>query len=593
LLHSNAWQHHLKLKKFNTRRIFAEQNNRKQESAMENTWLREEALTTKNALVVDDGLVERLLGKAMLEKLGFSVSMAASSEEALNWIGQYPIDLVLCDIAMPGMNGLDLLEVARTRPRAPLFIMSTNYDDAEHALASMRRGAYGYLIKPLRFEHLRQTVTDVMDKHRTDRDTALEAEKLAQLDPLTNLVNKAEFLRRLSKRLPKPDAGDGALMLIKINGLSHINHSYGRVAGNKVLQFAAMTLARLVRPSDVLSRFGGDLFAIYLDGVTLAQVHERAQGMMLEVEAAKTVLSGEAFSLHLSMGGACISPGIDIEDLLNRADFALHLAREHSRSRMRIYSDADEAHKRELAHQLNTLALVRAALDDRSHISMHYQPIIDLATGKITHYEALFRLTDDEGKVCNTGELVKTCEVFGLIGRLDQAVIATCLEHVPSLPEGTGMAINISGKSIGDPGLLQFIETQINHLNLDPSRLIFELTETAAFYNLGEVRHFVQRIKSLGCRFALDDFGVGFSSFYYIKELDFDYLKLDGTFIVNLTRNPQDQVFVRAMVEISKVFGLSVIAEWVEDAATAEMLRDFGVMLGQGYYFGKPQMLPQ
>jgi diguanylate cyclase (GGDEF)-like protein len=560
---------------------------------MQNTLAKEEIQVTKNALVVDDGLVERLLGKAMLEKLGFAVSMVASSEEALDWMDQHPIDLVLCDIAMPGMNGLDLLDAARARPRAPLFIMSTNYDDAEHALASMRRGAYGYLIKPLRFEHLRQTVTEVMAKYKNDRTTALEAERLAQQDPLTELINRGEFLRRLSNRIqaPQSGAGNGVLMLIKINGLNHINHSYGRLAGNKVLQFAAMTLSRLIRPSDALARFGGDLFAIYLDGVAPTQVHERAQSIMAEVEAAKMVLSGEAFSLHLAVGGACTCAGIEVEDLLNHADFALHLAREHSRSRIHIYSGADEIHKYELAHQLNILALVRAALDDKSRMSMHYQPIIDLATGTISHYESLLRLVDDDGKVCNTGELVKTCEVFGLVSRLDHAVVAVCLDDMSRLPEGAGIAINISGKSIGDPDLLQFIETRIENLALDPSRIIFELTETAAFYNLGEVRHFVQRIKSLGCRFALDDFGVGFSSFYYIKELDFDYLKLDGSFIVKLTQNPHDQVFVRAMVEISKVFGLTVIAEWVEDAATADMLRDFGVALGQGYYFGKPQAL--
>lgn len=175
-----------------------------------------------------------------------------------------------------------------------------------------------------------------------------------------------------------------------------------------------------------------------------------------------------------------------------------------------------------------------------------------------------------------------------MIRRLDQAIIELCLEDLKHMPEEASVAINLSGKSIGDPDLLHFIETQIRFAGIDPRRLIFELTETAAFYNIGDVRHFVQKIKSLGCRFALDDFGVGFSSFYYIKELDFDYLKLDGSFIVKLTKNTHDQVFVRAMVEISKVFGLTVIAEWVEDEETVSMLRDLGVTMGQGYLFGKP-----
>lgn len=556
-----------------------------------------DAQAVKKALVVDDGLVERLLGKAMLEKLGFSVSMAASGEEALTLIDRLPMDLVLCDISMPGMDGLELLDTACSRPDAPRFIMSTNHNDAGHALNSMRRGAYGYLIKPLRFEHLRETVTEVMAKHRNDPISADHAEKLAQLDPLTNLINKGEIMRRMYGRLQIPrsdtDTHCGALLLIKINGMNHINHSYSRLVGNKLLQFAATTLSRLIRPTDMLARFGGDVFAIYLNSIAHDQLEKRAASVIAEVEEAKMVLADEVFSLNLVLGGACTHESMEVEDLLNRADFALHLAREQNRSRVHIYSGADEIHKRELAHQLNTLAMVRAALDDRSRLTMHYQPIINLNTGQISHFEALLRLLDENGKPCNTGELVKTCEVFGLIGRLDHAVVETCLNDAARLPADTGIAINLSGKSIGDPELLQFIVDKIETTGIDPSRLVFELTETAAFYNLGEVRHFVQRIKSLGCRFALDDFGVGFSSFYYIKELNFDYLKLDGSFIAKLPEHLQDQVFVRAMVEISKVFGLTVIAEWVENQATADMLREFGVAMGQGYYFGKPTPLMQ
>lgn len=543
----------------------------------------------KNALVVDDGPVERLAGKTMLEKLGFSVTTATSGEEALRLLGERPADLVLCDISMPGMDGLTLLETTRSHTRPPLFIMSTNHDDAEHAVASLRSGAYGYLTKPLRFESLRQTVADAMAKYQDEQDSAREAKELVQLDALTNLINKGEFSRRIVKRLQAAPANSasGALLLVKLNGLNHINHSYGRTEGNNVLKFTASTLSRLVGPSDLLARFSGDMFSIYFDGIDHLQVEERAHSVAEAVEGTKMVLAGDAFSLTLVVGGACAHATMEVEDLLNRADFALHLAREHSRNRIRIYSEADEVHKQALSHQLNTLALVRTALDDQSRITMHYQPIINLSTGQVSHYEALLRLHDESGKPCNAGELVKTCEVFGLIGQLDRAVVKASLGDVARLPEGTGVAINLSGKSIGDPDLLQFIETGIAELGIDPSRIIFELTETAAFYNLDEVRYFVSRIKNLGCRFALDDFGVGFSSFYYIKELDFHYMKLDGSFIANLPRNPNDQVFVRAMVEISKVFGLKVIAEWVEDQETADMLHEFGVEYGQGYHFGK------
>lgn len=557
---------------------------------MEDIGITEDIRPAKQALVVDDGLVERLLGKTMLEKLGFSVSTASSGEEALRFITEQPVDLVLCDIAMPGMDGLKLLDTARTKEKAPSFIMSTNHNDAEHALACMRLGAYGYLTKPLRFESLRDAVSEAMARYHVQPGPDIEAAP-ARTDQLTNLVNRSGFTDTLGMRLRAASSGKGALLLIKLQGLTHINHSYGREEGNRVLRLAAATLMRVIRPSDMLSRFGGDLFAIYLEDMQAEQLEKRARAITLELGQSKTILSGEAFSLNAVIGGACAHPAIDLEDLLNRADFALHLVREHGRKQIHIYSDADEVHKRELSHQLNMLSQVRAALDDPRRMAMYYQPIINLTNGKIVHYEALLRLTDADGQLRSAGELVKTCEVFGLIGRLDRAVIDCCLEQVKFLPVETSMAINLSGKSIGDPELLEFIEKKIMSLRIDPSRIIFELTETAAFHNIAEVRYFVQRIKSLGCKFALDDFGVGFSSFYYIKELDFDYLKLDGSFIAKLTHSPQDQVFVRAMVEISKVFGLSVIAEWIEDRQTADMLRDFGIAFGQGYYFGKPAPL--
>lgn len=548
----------------------------------------------KTALVVDDGPVERFAGAAMLEKLNFSVTTASSGEEALALLKGRQFDLVLCDISMPGMGGLQLMEMTRDHPRPPPFIISTSHDDAAHAVASLRRGAYGYLTKPLRFESLRDTVAEVLAKHAEEQNIARRAEALAQQDPLTSLMNRAEFSRRVSQLLTlTPEQCDrGAILLIKINGLNHINHTYGRAEGNRVLQLAADALSGLIRACDLLSRLSGDIFALYLDGIAHARIEEKASDIAERIENVHMVLAGGSLNLVLTVGGACVCTGMELEDLLNRADFALHLARERSRNRIHIYSDADEVHKRELSHQLNTLALVRVALDNRERLEMHYQPIINLFNGKVSHYEALLRLKDDEGNPCNAGELVKTCEVFGLIGRLDRAVVETCLDDVAKLPDGAGVAINLSGKSIGDPDLLHFIETRIEELAIDPSRIIFELTETAAFYNLDEVRYFVRRIKNLGCRFALDDFGVGFSSFYYIKELEFDYLKLDGSFIVNLPRNLNDQVFVRAMVEISRVFELKVIAEWVEDLETSKMLQEFGVSFGQGYFFGKAAPLP-
>lgn len=546
-----------------------------------------------HALVVDDGPVERLAGKAMLEKLGFFVSTAANGEDALQLLDERPVDLVLCDISMPGMSGLSLLETTRSRPQPPMFIMSTTFDDAEHAVHSLRQGAYGYLTKPLRFEALRQTVADAMTKYHQDQDSRRRATELAERDALTGLVNRQEFNRRLDARLAAAKEGQpcGVLLLLKIRGLSYVNHSYGRPEGDKALKHAATTLSAASRASDLLGRIGGDLFALYFDGMPKAEMERAATAIVETAESKKTLIANDAFSLSLVAGAACAVGGMSVEELLSHADFALHLARENGRERIRFYSSADEVHKHQLSQQLNMLALARSALADPSRLVMHYQPIIDLDTDRISHYEALLRIFGDDGKPCNAGELVKACEAFGLIGRLDRAVVHAALVGALKLPGNAGVAINLSGKSIGDPELLKLIEDDIEALGIPPERVIFELTETAAFYNLEEVQGFVGRIKNLGCRFALDDFGVGFSSFYYIKELEFDYLKIDGSFIVGMKDNLNDQVFVQAMVEISRVFGLKVIAEWVEDRQTADMLQAFGVQYGQGYFFGKPQAL--
>jgi len=543
--------------------------------------------STRTAIVVDDMPLERISGKTMLEDLGFVVLTANNSEQALQLIHEQRIDLVLCDISMPGMSGIELLETTRNYAQKPIFVMATAFDDAEHAIASLRKGAFGYLTKPISFESLRSAIFDAFARH-------LEEHYASHQDSITNLMNKDEFTRRLKDHLKSSTPGieSGVVLLVKVHGLSHINHSYGRTEGDKVLKFTASTLSSFIRPSDMLARFSGDMFAIYLQHVAHSSAEERAVSLSSSAEAIKTVIGENAFSLTLIIGGACAYMGMEIDDLFNRADFVLHLARDRSRSRIRIYSEADEVHKRDLSYQLKTLTLVRSILNDPQRLHMYYQPIMNLETGNISHFEALLRLIDGQGQPCDTGELVKTCEVFGLIGLLDRTVVNACLDHLYLLPEATGVAINLSGKSIGDPDLLEFIEKRIAELNIDPSRIIFELTETAAFVNLDEVQHFMRRIKNLGCQFALDDFGVGFSSFYYIKQLNFDYLKIDGSFIAKLANNPNDQVFVRAMVEISRVFGLTVIAEWVEDKETADMLRSYGVRFGQGYYFGKPLPMP-
>jgi len=546
----------------------------------------------KTAVVVDDSQIELLMGKTLLEKLGYSVFSANNGEDALKLIREHFASLVICDVTMPGMSGLEVLEATRSFAHPPIFIMASSLDDAEHAVDCLRKGAYGYLTKPLREEQLRNAIDDAMARRDKELEAREHLETITKYDPLTGVLNKNEFARLLALRVGSARKQDhpGALLFVNVDGLRYINNSYGHQEGDRVLQHIAAVLLKSIRPNDFAARFGGDVFAIHFAGIAPSDIRANAQRILDNVEAARLRVGGKQLSLTVTVGAAGCTPHAQVEGLINDADFSLHLAKRAGRNRFHIYREEDKAQQAELGEQLDSLEIVKRALDAR-RFEMHYQPIVNLQSGETRHYEALIRLFDDDGKMLPPGPLIKTAELFGLINKVDRMVVSACLEKLEQLAqEGSevGLAINLSGKSVEDPELLHLIRQELAARNIEPSRVTFEITETALFHNLDQVQSFVQQVKDMGCRLALDDFGVGFSSFYYIKQLDIDYLKIDGSFIQNLMSSLNDQVFVRAMVEISRVFGMQVIAEWVENGEVADLLKIIGVDYGQGYHFGKP-----
>jgi len=546
----------------------------------------------KTAVVVDDSPIELLMGKTLLEKLGYTVFSANNGEDALQLIREHFASLVICDVTMPGMSGLEVLEATQSFAHPPIFIMASSLDDAEHAVDCLLRGAYGYLTKPLREEQLRNAIDDAIARRDKELEARQHLETITKYDPLTGVLNKDEFVRLLAQRVRSLRRHDhpSALLFVNVDGLRYINNSYGHQEGDRALQHVANLLAKSIRPQDFVARFGGDVFAIHFVGIESGDVGANVQRVLDAVEAARITLGGKQHSLTVTVGGTECYAQVPVEKLINDADFALHLAKRAGRNRFHLYQERDKAEQAELGQQLDSLGIVKSALDGR-RFEMHFQPIVNLQSGETRHYEALIRLFDDEGKMLPPAKFIKTAETFGLINRLDRMVVSACLEKLAQMEaegSGAGLAVNLSGKSVEDPELLQLIQNELAARSIDPSRVTFEITETALFHNLDQVQHFVQQIKGMGCRLALDDFGVGFSSFYYIKQLDIDYLKIDGSFIQNLLTSVNDQVFVRAMVEISRVFGMQVIAEWVENAEVADLLKTIGVDYGQGYYFGKP-----
>jgi EAL domain-containing protein (putative c-di-GMP-specific phosphodiesterase class I) len=236
---------------------------------------------------------------------------------------------------------------------------------------------------------------------------------------------------------------------------------------------------------------------------------------------------------------------------------------------------------------------IRHALSTDGFV-LYCQPILDLARSKVSQYELLLRMGGEEdGDVVLPGAFLPPAERFGLIRDIDRWVVHEAIRLLARLDrEGSWLEllleINLSGRSVGDPELPALIERDLSETSVDPSRLIFEITETAAIANMEEASKFARRLTQLGCRFALDDFGAGFGSFYYLKYLPLDYLKIDGDFIEKLARSPIDQRMVKAMVEVAHGLEMKTIAEYVSDDESVQLLRDFGVDYAQGFHIGKP-----
>lgn len=546
----------------------------------------------RTALVVDDSPIELLMTKTLLERLGFAPLTATNGEDALKLIRDNSPQVVICDITMPGMSGIELLKATRHFVPQPIFIMATGLDDAEHAVASLNSGAYGYLTKPLKEEPLRKALRDAILSRQNELQARHEHERLTRNDPLTGLLNKDEFLRNVAEYASSMRKDDHPLSIffVNIDGLRYVNNTYGHPEGDNMLQHVANILRQSVRPTDIVARYGGDVFAVALIGIDSDHVAVKAKGMSSNVEQAKVMLGSREHSLTVTIGVALGYAHMGVDSLVNNADLALLLAKEKGRNQIYFYRDEDETHRKEFGTLFNNLETLKQALQER-RFSMHYQPIVHLQSGVAHHYEALIRLRDEAGSVLPPDVFIKVAEKFGLATKIDCMVVTACIQKLAELARAgnpAGLAINLSGKSVGNAELLALIKRELSASGVDPARIVFEITETAAFHNLELVQQFVREVKQLGCRFALDDFGVGFSSFYYIKQLDIDYLKIDGSFIRNLRDSANDRVFVQAMVEISRVYGMKVIAEWVENTEITALLKDIGVDYGQGYLFGKP-----
>jgi EAL domain-containing protein (putative c-di-GMP-specific phosphodiesterase class I) len=287
-----------------------------------------------------------------------------------------------------------------------------------------------------------------------------------------------------------------------------------------------------------------------------------------------------------------IHPGTDNKTasaVLARGDQACHIAKDITGKRTYLFNHNDPEIKA-LQQTRKCVALTQKALSN-DWFKLYLQPIINVADNKVSHYEVLLRLIDDTGEMHSPANFVPAAESTGLIHKLDYWVVENALTLLANMPlelSTVSFSINLSGDGLQTPAILELIKNKLAYHSLNPSRIMFELTETAAVKNVQKTRETISKLRALGCRFAIDDFGTGFSSFNYIKNYPVDYIKIDGMFICNLLNEPADQILVKSMVDVAHNLGKKVIAEYVENQETVDLLRSYGVDYVQGYHLGKP-----
>jgi diguanylate cyclase (GGDEF)-like protein/PAS domain S-box-containing protein len=466
------------------------------------------------------------------------------------------------------------------------------------------------------FPHLIAHVVDITER----RHRAEELEHLATHDPLTGLANRRAFEAELARHTEQCEryGPTGALIVLDIDHFKYVNDSRGHRAGDLLIQRVAAALHGRVRSSDVLARLGGDEFAVLAPRADEAEARTLGEALRQAVRT-QNAAAASFLNEHVIPTGAAVADGAEgdhtwtmrittsvgvalfaslrgqaADDVLAAADLAMYAAKEAGRDRVVVHHPTDRDEQRVQA-RARWLERIRRAVDD-DQLTLYAQPIKNLSTGETDRFELLLRMLGEDGEVVVPDDFLAVAERFGLMPEIDRWVVCRAiqvLQHQHAAGNAVTVEVNVSGQSLADAELLAAIERDLARRPVPPGSLVFEVSETAAVADLAEAQHFAARVSELGCSFALDDFGVGFGSFYYAKHLPFDYLKIDGEFIRNCRNSHVDRVVVDSVVELAHGLGKRTIAEFVQDEESASLLRASGVDFGQGYHLGRPQPLDE
>ena len=432
---------------------------------------------------------------------------------------------------------------------------------------------------------------DVSKESRLFRQLSYQASH----DTLTGLVNRREFENHLIgalDRLRSNQEETHALLYVDLDQFKVVNDTFGHTAGDALLRRLAELIQKSIRSTDVLARLGGDEFGILLERCDEQHAVEVAESIRGSIEGYRFEWQESFTTVRCSIGIVLVtSENADAAEVMSSADVACYSAKDMGRNQIHLYRDTDASMRHE---EMKWVSRITRAVED-NRLELFFQPIIGIGERQSKqrgHYELLLRMRDEDGKLVSPDQFIPSAERYNLMSTLDRWVIHEALSRLADRSnEGEArytIAINLSGTSLSEDRFLDFVIAELEKQQLPHGAICFEITETAAISNLSRVVHFMKTLKELGCKFSLDDFGSGLSSFTYLKNLPVDYLKIDGQFIRNVVEDNVDESMVKAIREVGHAMGIETIAERVETQQVLEKLGSLGVEFAQGYYIARP-----
>ena len=565
-------------------------------------------------LFVDDE-INVINGYRRMLRNRVELDTAYSGEEGLQLIeANGPYAVVVSDMQMPGMDGAEFLSKVEDLVPATIRVMLTGNSDQETAANAVNKGhIFRFLNKPCTTVAIMSVLNEGIQEYKRGKDekdrletAVLDVDKLskqlgyqASHDVLTNLLNREEFHRRLNLLLECSDGEekDASLCHLEIDQFKLINDGCGRTAGDELLRVVSKIIKSQLRKNDLLARLVGDEFGILLNYCEIESATQVAENIRDAISKQQFVWNEEKYSISVSIGIIPVDDELrSAEDLLLAADSACFIAKDKGRDRVHICRGNDE-NLAKRSGDLKWIGAINSALQEHG-FCLHYQtiaPVLDRGHGH--HYELLIRMKDQQGKIIPPGMFLPTAEKYDLCEKIDRWVVREAFQWFAKHPQHLNdlhlCSINLSGPSLGSTELLDFVTQEFERSQIPRSKVCFEVTETAAISNFSSAINFIKELKKTGCLFALDDFGSGLSSFAYLKNLPVDFLKIDGIFVKEIDKNPVDFAMVKSIHDIGRVMGIETIAEFVENDAILNRLKEIGVDYAQGYGIAKPGPIEQ